>query len=355
MQGKLLLSVLLCLLLGALWNPVWAGSGMETDYMWVGRYQEMLSKALEGNAEAQYELARMYEKGTGTKRDPTQARQWYEKSAEQGFAKSRAQLGYMFLHGKGVKMNRQRGITLLTQAAEAGNVRAQFYLAEAYEKGQGLSKNAGKALDWYKRSAQGGYRPARKAIDALEQKRAAAEERRMAREAATAKKAKQEAAARARKKKSVKTKKQTRIRLTQILYDNDWATDGSDALVLPSGVNECKQLEDVVFECLSKEVERQIGTATITYVTKALIHDMDRDGQFKITYQNNVLHVKHHKTNNVLMDSSDTPDIKRGWQIEHLMKCRLTKGNDQVDCEQKNAANARYRRRSSDDLFWSDS
>lgn len=339
MQGKLLIKLLLPLVLWSAWTIALAGSAMETDYVWVARFQETMNKAYGGQVEAQYELARMYEQGKGTRRDLGQALNWYRKSAGQGHEKAQARLGYMYLHGEGVDRNPQLAIKLLTDAAEAENVRAQHHLAEAYEQGAGVRRDSKKAIKWYKRSARGGYKPAVAALAKLE-RRLASEEKRRRKAKLAAKKKAQAAREKARKAAAAKAArsqaKSTRRNLTELLYNSTWSTDDDEALLLPSGINECSQTEDMSIECLSKEMQRDIGNSTVIYITRALIHNVDRNGHFKITYQNKVLYVKRHKSNNILFDD-DSADISKGWQAKYQMKCRLGDERSQVDCSQENA------------------
>ena len=53
---------------------------------------EIKEKALQGDAQAQYNLGFMYYKGEGVKQDLSQAKLWYEKAAAQGDAKAKESL-----------------------------------------------------------------------------------------------------------------------------------------------------------------------------------------------------------------------------------------------------------------------
>lgn len=91
-----------------------AATAFETDYVWVERFQQALKDAPAGNPKQQYELARMYEKGRGTRKDQTQAFQWYERASNQGHVKSQYKLGYLYLLGKGMKKKSCQGPGVFT-------------------------------------------------------------------------------------------------------------------------------------------------------------------------------------------------------------------------------------------------
>ena len=58
--------------------------------------------AEQGDANAQYNLGFMYDKGIGVLQDFTEAVKWYRLSAEQGFATAHTNLGVMYENGTGV-------------------------------------------------------------------------------------------------------------------------------------------------------------------------------------------------------------------------------------------------------------
>ena len=66
--------------------------------------------AAQGDAEAQYRLARMYYHGEGVK-DDAEAAKWYRLSAEQGHPKAQNNLALMYEEGRGV----ERDIAKATQ------------------------------------------------------------------------------------------------------------------------------------------------------------------------------------------------------------------------------------------------
>ena len=75
-------------------------------------------KAEEGDAEAQFNLALMYEKGDGIKQDKQKAFYWYKKAAEQGNAEAQYRLAVMHDKGDGIEQNRSLAQNYYQQACD---------------------------------------------------------------------------------------------------------------------------------------------------------------------------------------------------------------------------------------------
>ena len=112
--------------------------------------------AEEGDADSQFYLGVMYEKGTGVKQQIPQAIFWYIKAAEQKHARAHYNLGNLFFNGRGVSVDHQEAARRFELAAELGYQPAQFNLAYAYEKGLVGAKNPKAAFKWYLRAAEAG-------------------------------------------------------------------------------------------------------------------------------------------------------------------------------------------------------
>ncbi len=61
-----------------------------------------LPLAEQGNADAQFSLGAMYDKGQGVPQDDAEAVKWSRKAAEQGYARAQNDLGVMYNDGQGV-------------------------------------------------------------------------------------------------------------------------------------------------------------------------------------------------------------------------------------------------------------
>ena len=95
---------------------------------------EFLSAAEQGDAEAQYRLGLMYDKGQGISRDLKEAFRWYSLAAEKGHAEAEYSLGLMFYFGQGVEQNYQEAIKWFRLAAKHGKADAAYL--------SGLTENA---------------------------------------------------------------------------------------------------------------------------------------------------------------------------------------------------------------------
>jgi TPR repeat protein len=71
-----------------------------------------------GNADAQYNLARMYLDGVGSQRDPKYAARWLSQAAQKGQFQAQALLGQMLFNGDLLPKQSARGLMWLTLARD---------------------------------------------------------------------------------------------------------------------------------------------------------------------------------------------------------------------------------------------
>src|ERR1017187_2323955 len=116
--------------------------------------QETLSKALSGDAEAQYALGKAYANGQGVETNYAEAVKWFQKGAAQGNAGAQNGLGYMYLAGWGVDRNYAEAKKWFLDAAEQKNAKAQLSLGWMFKNGLGVDKNYFEATQWYRLSAE---------------------------------------------------------------------------------------------------------------------------------------------------------------------------------------------------------
>lgn len=105
--------------------------------------------ALQGNADAQYNLGSMYEYGRGVPKDYQQAMFWYRKPADQGNLPFQFLLGAKYQEGKLVPRDYQQAAFWFRKAADKGDADAQYILAIMYEKGEGVPKDDETAYFWW--------------------------------------------------------------------------------------------------------------------------------------------------------------------------------------------------------------
>lgn len=74
------------------------------------KWYKLASK--QGHADAQYNLAFLYEVGWGVTKNRKKAAKWYALAAEQGVVKALFDLGYLYYRGKGVPKDKKKAAKL---------------------------------------------------------------------------------------------------------------------------------------------------------------------------------------------------------------------------------------------------
>ena len=129
---------------------------------------EIRSAAERGDAQAQYELGRVYEEGIEIKADVNEAVKWYTKAAEQNLSMAQYLLGNILLYGeRGVAPDYPVARKWLEEAAKAGIPAAQRDLGKMYEQGLGGKPDPIWAWVWYDFAASGGDGQANELRDRL--------------------------------------------------------------------------------------------------------------------------------------------------------------------------------------------
>ena len=118
--------------------------------------REFRPLALQGIADAQYNLGVMYGTGQGVPEDDRQAAYWYRQAAEQGDADAQNNLGFMYDHGEGVPEDDRQAVYWYRQAAEQGHAAAQYNLGFMYDHGEGVPEDDRQAVYWYRQAAEHG-------------------------------------------------------------------------------------------------------------------------------------------------------------------------------------------------------
>jgi TPR repeat protein len=110
--------------------------------------REWTPLAEKGDADAQFNLGLMYEKGRGVPQDYKAALKWYRLAAKQGLAVAQYNLGVMYKDGKGVPQDYKTAAKWWRLAAEQGNASAQNNLGVMYAFGTGVLKDYVYAHMW---------------------------------------------------------------------------------------------------------------------------------------------------------------------------------------------------------------
>lgn len=112
--------------------------------------------ATAGNPRAQNNLGRLYETGFGTAVDETQAARWYREAARQGRSIAQANLARMYEDGRGGDRSLKEALRWYRAAAGQGHAASQNRVGYAYATGNGLPADDGQAARWFKRAAKHG-------------------------------------------------------------------------------------------------------------------------------------------------------------------------------------------------------
>lgn len=117
----------------------------------------LLAKAEAGDAEAQYQLGKMYNFGDGVRRDYAQALFWYRKGAEQGDPGSQFMLGGLYHFGQGVPKDDAQAFDWIMKAAKQGDTDAEFFISTCYSEGWGVAKDDAQEIAWLRKGAEQGH------------------------------------------------------------------------------------------------------------------------------------------------------------------------------------------------------
>jgi TPR repeat protein len=125
------------------------------------RFKKVLAQADKGDAESQYKLGKMYTEGAGVSINHDKATAAFENAAKQGYAKAEYKLGLNYYEGTGVNRNRKTACKWFKAAAEQNHPASQYYLGKMYAAGSGVKQNYTTSLEWFTRAVDGGFNQAR--------------------------------------------------------------------------------------------------------------------------------------------------------------------------------------------------
>ncbi len=151
----------LCVAQSRISATYWYGNAATKDYADAKARREAILKTLEqsagnGNADAQYDLAWMYEHGYGLELNYPKAFQWYEKAAQKGYIKAQYQLAELYTDDRRDEYDLTKAKDWYEAAAKQGDAKAQNKLSTIYYKGSGVAQDYGQARFWAEKSAAQG-------------------------------------------------------------------------------------------------------------------------------------------------------------------------------------------------------
>jgi TPR repeat protein len=111
------------------------------------RAREMFSYAASyfGNADAQYDLARLYLTGVGTPRDTKYGVRWLGLAAQKGQHQAQAMLGQMLFSGEQLPRQAARGLMWLTLARDSA-APDEVWIKDSYNKAIGKASQDDRAM-----------------------------------------------------------------------------------------------------------------------------------------------------------------------------------------------------------------
>lgn len=152
--GFKLRRTVLCALLTLLFNtgyatPFEAGlKAMEREH-YATAFRAWKRMADDGEAEAQNNIAYLYERGWGVKQSFTRAIEWYKKAAEQDSPEALHNLGMLAFQGYGMVQDYLTAKRYFTDAAALDLSDSHYMLGLIYYQGHGLKKNTGRAREYF--------------------------------------------------------------------------------------------------------------------------------------------------------------------------------------------------------------
>ena len=129
---------------------------------------QLQEKALQGDAQAAFELGEMHASGVGMPENNTEAVRWYRIAAEKGNVKAQSLIGTAYHRGIGFAIDDTQATLWLSKAGDQMDPLAQFQLGEGFELGWVGQKDNAEAYKWYLLSASQGYTKATKKVTAIE-------------------------------------------------------------------------------------------------------------------------------------------------------------------------------------------
>ncbi|NBS55124.1 sel1 repeat family protein [bacterium] len=119
--------------------------------------KELESRALAGDAEAQFQLGNCYFFGLGVAKKQIDGVAWYRKAAEAGHAEAQFNLGGCLYQGYGIEPNLFEALRWWRKSAGQNFSAAQISVGDCFLYGRGTEKNEAEAVRWYQKAAEQEY------------------------------------------------------------------------------------------------------------------------------------------------------------------------------------------------------
>jgi TPR repeat protein len=124
--------------------------------------RELRPLADDGNVEAQFYMAYMFETGKGLERDDGKAAEYYRKAGDQGHDRAQFNLGLAHERGRGVEQDLAQALEWYLKAANQGFARAQYKVADMYLEASGTRRDLMLSYQWFKIAGSQRYEDAKR-------------------------------------------------------------------------------------------------------------------------------------------------------------------------------------------------
>ena len=134
-----------------------------TSYLSSLTLPELKSKALNGDAYAQFRIGQMHLKGgESVPQSYKEAFKYFTMAAEQGLRRAQYMVGLMhykrmYYKRIGINQNYEESFKYFYMAGEQGLPSAQYRVGLMYAKGHGVSKSDKEAVKWFTEAANQGH------------------------------------------------------------------------------------------------------------------------------------------------------------------------------------------------------
>jgi len=283
---------------------------------------DLLKSAENGNAGAQFTVARSYELGKRVKSDKKKAIQWYTKAADQGHTDAAYRLGLLYYKGLGgFKIDLKKAFQYLSLAAKANHKNSQANLAKMYANGDGVTRNEQMSDYWYEQAFTAETKSFAEYLK--EQEEDEVEQAAPVKSTPVVKKPKARKQL-VSKKPSVSAKKE-RISFPQSILDGKWVQGAKPSVYISSAITECKTKKSKLV-CSSSRLKGRHSSGIFEYKLKSIISKGAGSKDISIQYRK--LYTEVPEENIGGYDDEDDAGTKDvlvvGWEKKsHSIKCKL--------------------------------
>jgi len=269
--------VTLVLLCGLFLLPI---SAQSSDDVQARIFQYFLTKANDGDANAEFIVGNRYESGNGVPQDVNKAYMWYQKAAAKGNQPAQDKLNERKHAAEQVQKSKEEVVKEREQAARAEAERA----ARA------------------RRDAERAARARVRAIAQAERAAKAASAARLARNVTSV--------------VPMREQPESPVDAMKILLSGKWFQGQSAAEYLPSASTSCLRASGSQIVCFSEQLSREIGDSALTYTVKSTLSNFNRNGSFTVNYMYDVMDIGKSRSGYAANSANDGSNLaaRLGWQ-----------------------------------------